>query len=263
MNFITKITKTKHGKLLLKSAAILFGSSLWILIWSIAADLIDLEFIFPGPMKTFQALLSLIATSAFWSTVVFSFARILYGFIIGVIIGSLLAVFCRKTLFLYEFISIGMTVIKSTPVASIIMILWVLLGEDQLPCAIGVLMVAPIIWQNLINGYDAIDNKMAEVCDVFEFSQIKRFKHLTFPTLIGYFVPAALTSIGLAWKSGIAAEIITYAKNSIGRNIQDAKQFFEGDKMLAWTLVVIFISLVLEKTIAFFIRRFGKHESYS
>ena len=41
------------------------------------------------------------------------------------------------------------------------------------------------------------------------------------------------------------------------------KQFFEGDKMLAWTLVVIFISLVLEKTIAFLIRRFGKHESYS
>jgi NitT/TauT family transport system permease protein len=78
------------------------------------------------------------------------------------------------------------------------------------------------------------------------------------PALKRYFMPAFLTSIGLAWKSGIAAEIITYTKNSIGGNILESKNVFSGDVMLAWTLTVILLSLLLEYSVKVLVRRFNK-----
>ena len=123
---------------------------------------------------------------------------------------------------------------------------------------IALLMVMPIIWQNICDGFSAIDKNLSEVCDVFEFSLNKRIKLLIFPTLLRYFIPALLSSIGLAWKSGIAAEIISYTKNSIGKNILDSKNLFDGDIMLAWTLTVVILSLILEYSVRALVRRWNK-----
>ena len=113
----------------------------------------------------------------------------------------------------------------------------------------------PIIWQNLLDGYSAIDKNLIELADVYEFSYSKRLKLLVFPTLKKYLIPALITASGLAWKAGIAAEIIAYTKNSIGQGINDAKYNMETATVFAWTLVVIVLSIALEKTTKYFLRR--------
>lgn len=255
-----KIILTLKNRKTLSFFSIIISVFVWLGLWELFAALIDLEFLFPGAIKTVKTLSSLIITLNFWKTILFSMLRILLGLIIGVAMGIALAIIYQLTPFLRRFISIGMTVIKSTPVASIILVLWVAIknGSQRLPIVIALLMVMPIIWQNLCDGFSAIDKNLSEVCDVFEFSRKKRIKLLVLPSLQKYFTPAFLTSIGLAWKSGIAAEIISYTKNSIGKNILDSKNVFDGDVMLAWTLTVILLSLVLEYSVKALIRRYGK-----
>ncbi|MBQ8690134.1 MAG: ABC transporter permease subunit [Clostridia bacterium] len=228
---------------------------LWLAIWELAAYLIGYDFIFVGPIKTFTALCTLAGTLSFWQTVALSVLRILAGLALGILLGVTLAILCRALPIIITFVSVGMTVIRSTPVASIIMILWIIVGSTSVPVVIAVLMVAPIIWQNLMDGYESIDKDLREVTLVFNFSKRKAFVHLTLPTLLRYFVPAALTSVGLAWKSGIAAEIIAYTKNSIGKNVLDAKSYFEADVLLAWTVAVIVISLVFEYLVKYLVKR--------
>ena len=242
---------------IIKSVILLVSIAVWLCLWELLAAILDLKFIFPGAIQTIKTLFSLSVTLSFWKTILLSMLRILIGLTLGVIMGVILAVVYQFATFLRSFISIGMTVIKSTPVASIILVLWVVIkdGSQRLPIVIALLMVMPIIWQNICDGFSAIDKNLSEVCDVFEFSRKKRFKLLVIPTLLRYFIPAFLTSIGLAWKSGIAAEIISYTKNSIGKNILDSKNFFEGEVMLAWTLTVVLLSLLLEYTLKAFIRR--------
>lgn len=233
---------------------------MWLSIWEILAYIVDLKFIFPGAVETFVALGKLIVTLNFWKTVAFSMLRIFIGLILGVTFGTVFALLYQFVPFLRNFITIGMTVTKSTPVASIIMIMWVVMinGSKDLPAVIALLMVAPIIWQNLCDAFSSIDTDLSEVCDVFCFSKKKKFRLLILPQLTKYFVPAFLTSIGLAWKSGIAAEIISYTKNSIGRNILNAKSFFEGDVMFAWTFTVVILSLLFEYTSKFLLRRWRR-----
>ncbi len=234
--------------------------AIWLLIWELGAAIVNNVAFFAGVGATLKALSNLVVTFHFWKTVLLSMLRIVLGFSIGVVVGALLAFICSKIKIFNTFFSIGFSIIKSTPVASIIMILWIFIGGARVASAIALFMVAPIIWQNLKDGYATIDKQLDEVTDVFELSGLKRFRFLVFPTLIRYFIPALLTSAGLAWKSGIAAEIITIAKNSIGYEIKTHKDFFESDYMLAWTLVVVIISVVFENGIRFLVRRFKSYE---
>ena len=148
-----------------------------------------------------------------------------------------------------------MTVAKSTPVVAIIMILWLVVGGRNVPVVIAMLMVMPIIWQNLIDGYGAIDKNLSEICSVYNFGFMKRFRLLILPTLMRFLLPGLVTASGLAFKSGIAAEIISLTKSSIGKEIADAKTLYERPRMFAWVIIVILLSLVLELIIKNLVRR--------
>lgn len=232
-----------------KASRFLIALLFWLTVWELSALIVDLEFIFPRISNTFCALLQLIFTKEFWISIILSLLRIIYGLILGVIIGIIAAFICNKYKFGEAIISPAMTVIKSTPVASVIMLLWFIIGSKSVPIAIALLMVTPIIWQNVLDGFNAIEKDLSEVCDVFRFSAFKRLRILTIPTLTRFLLPAIATASGLAWKSGVAAEIITYTEKSIGKEIIDAKNGFDGAEMFALTLCVIVLSVLIEKII--------------
>lgn len=247
--------KSKSKRILCVVLAIFF----WFAVWEILARIIKLPLILPTVTEVFSSLGHLIVTFKFWKILFLSFFRIIVGFILGVFLGSALAVFCKASKTAMYLFSPVMTVIRSTPVASFIMVLWLIIGSKLVPSTITVLMVLPIIWQNLTDGFSAIDKNLDEVCSAFEISGFKRFKLLIVPTLIKFLVPGIVTSAGLAWKAGIAAEIIAYTGNSIGKEIFDAKNYLESAEMLAWTLVVIILSLLFEFTITFLGKRVSKN----
>ena len=80
----------KRTKKFLRSAAILL---LWLLIWQLAALLINQQILIPTPFATLKALLRLGVTGKFYISVLLSLARIVCGFSFGVI--------CKIFLFLY------------------------------------------------------------------------------------------------------------------------------------------------------------------
>lgn len=251
------MTNNRSKSLILRGATIFLSIIAWVLIWALLAKAFDFDIVFPGPILTLKTLSNLITKASFWKAVAYSFYRIFSGLILGIAIGVCITVLGKAIPLLHTFISIGMSVVKSTPIASIVLILWVLVsGGTNLPIIIAVIMVCPIIWQNLTNGFNSIDKSLLEVARVFEFSKAKIIRTVYLPPLLNHFIPAVLASIGLAWKAGISAEVIAYTKNSIGYNISNAKAYFEGDVLFAWTLVVVLISLLFEYLAKILLRRF-------
>ena len=51
----------------------------------------------------------------------------------------------------------------------------------------------------------------------------------------------------LAWKSGVAAEVIGVATGSIGERLYEAKVFLSSADLFAWTIVIIVLSVVCER----------------
>ena len=232
----------------------LVAAAFWIALWQILAVTLDLSFVFPRFDDTLVAFFGLLITGDFWLTILLSFSRILIGFLIGAVLGCIIAPLTHHFELARAIVSPAMTVIRSTPVASFILVLWCLIGKNSVPTAIGVLMVAPIVWQNLMDGYRTVSLELEELCRVFRISPVKKFRLLVLPTLTEFLLPALVTASALAWKSGIAAEIIVYAKSSIGKEITDAKNFFESELMFAWTIAVVLLSILIELAI----KRLGK-----
>lgn len=228
----------------------------WLIVWEIAALLVDRSYFLPTVEKTFSALFNILSSITFYKVVLFTILRVLAGLTVGILLAILFAALACKFKTARAIISPMISVMKSTPVATLIILLWLFVSGNDLPILISVLMVMPIIWQNLVDGYETIDKNLVEVCAVFEFSFLKRLKYLIFPSLLKYFIPSLITAVGLAWKSEIAAEIIAYTKNSIGQYINDANYMYDSASVFAWTLVIIVLSISLEFMTKRLLRRF-------
>ena len=143
----------------------LFPLAFWLSVWQVLSLLVDKKFLLPGIPDTIKALLKLLCESDFYLAATLSALRVLIGLALGIILGFLLAILCNHSKIASSLILPIVTLIKSTPVASFIVVLWVMMSGDALSVFIGFLMVMPIILQNALDGYNAIDIQLSEVAD--------------------------------------------------------------------------------------------------
>lgn len=233
-------------KRLRKALRILAVVLFWVLVWELAAWKVGNQLLFPSPRTVLITLWGLIKTSAFWLVTAQSLWNVLSGILCALITGILLAFLTHKVTLLRDLLLPLMTVIKATPVASFIVLLLIWLGSSKVPGIITFLIVLPIIWTNLDEGLRRQDPRLLQVAQVYAMPWYRRLKCLTLPSISPYFLSACRSGLGLAWKAGIAAEIIAMPRNSIGTMLGNAKQYLNTEEMFAWTLTVILLSLLFE-----------------
>ena len=229
----------------------------WLGIWEAGAFAVGKPLLFPGPWSVLRTLVELLKTPEFYRVTGNSLWNILQGFLLATVLGVLLAVLTSHVRILRELLQPLMAVVKATPVASFIILAILWMGSARVPSFITALIVLPIIWTNLDVGYKTVDPALMEMTKVYRFSPWRRLRCLILPSVRPYFISSVRMSIGLAWKAGIAAEIITMPKNSIGTMIGEAKQYIETPVMFAWTLTVIVLSLLIELAVSLLLRRMG------
>lgn len=227
----------------------------WIALWWIAATyIVRQELLLPSPMQVLQRLRELMQEKDFYIATLTSLLRIFIGILIAMILGVVCGILTAHISLLRELLSPILTIIKSTPVASFIILALVWINRSKLPIFIALLMVLPIIWTNVEQGIRQIDPKLVEMAHVYRFSRRKRLFHITIPSVLPYFVAACRASLGLAWKAGIAAEVLSTPQRSIGKELFEAKTFMETTDLFAWTVTVILLSICMEKIFFLFLR---------
>ncbi len=240
-----------------KPFKILFAVVFWLAVWQTAALIVSKTILLPSPAEVFVRLWELIFEAKFWGAVGNSLLRILAGFFIGIIFGSFFAVLSSVSQIAKALISPLITVIKTTPIASFIIIALIWIGAPNVPIFITALMVAPIVYENVTVAVSNTDKELIEVTKLYKFSRAKKLKLLYIPTVLPYFLAATATSVGLAWKAGIAAEVLCTPRNSIGKYLFESKLYLEIPDLFAWTVTVIIFSLLLEKLITSAVRKYS------
>ena len=244
------ITKNKPSAIL----KIGIGTLTVLVVWELIALIVNDSYFFPDVIATGSALARLITSVKFFATVLISLLRVTLGLVLGISSGVVLATITHLIPFAHSIVHPLISVMKATPIATIILILWFAFSDTSLAVFVVFLMVTPIVWQNVYDGYKSISRDMTEVCEVFEFGYLKRLRYLVFPTVMKYLLPAVITSIGLAWKAEIAAEIMTYS--NIGKSIQDFNSLHSDTaSVFAWAVVTVVISLILEALTKSLLRR--------
>ena len=245
-------------QMLKKTARWLIPLLFWIAVWELAAWRIGNVLLFPNPRTVLGALWDLLQTEQFYKYTLRSFWNVFSGILIATLTGTALAALTHRISFLRELTLPLMTVIKATPVASFIVLMLIWIGSARVPSIITFLIVLPVVWTNLDEGLQKQDKQLIQVARIYGFSWAQKLRLLTLPTVKPYLISALRTSLGLAWKAGIAAEIIAMPRGTIGTMIGDARGSLETEDMFAWTLTVILLSLLLELGIVRLLNRWER-----
>ena len=233
----------------------LFSLAFWVGAWWVAAALFAKPLLLPTPAAMAKALVALMGTSTFYLPLLTSLSRILAGILLALICGMLLALLTVKSRFFHYLFSPILAFFKATPVASIIFLMLLWIGRDNVPLFIAFMMALPIVWSNVREGLLQTDVSLLEMARVFGVPKARVLWKIRIPSLTPYLLAATRSAISLSWKAGVAAEVLCTPERSIGRAIYEGKMYLLTDELFAWTFIVVVISMLVEWLALFLLDR--------
>lgn len=238
-----------------KPAVRLWAVALWLLAWQAAAMLVGQDFLLASPLRVLARLCALARTAAFWRAALFSMARILGGFLAGLILGVLAAALSARFRRMRELIAPLWLVLRAIPVASFVVLALIWVPARNLSALIVLLIVFPLLYAAALDEIGRADPRMLEMARLFRMPARRRLLYV-------YALPAAdgigsacATAMGLAWKSGVAAELIAIPSGSIGEKLYEAKVYLMTGDLFAWTILIVLLSALCARLLTRLMRR--------
>jgi len=232
----------KTGK---KAAIALF----WIAVWCCLAVLVDNSILLVSPAEAFRALAAMLGQGDFYLAAGRSLLRIVTGFAAGFAAGVFLAAASRRFPLLEEVLSPVIGLAKAVPVASFVVLFLIWWGSSFLAVAICFLVVLPNSYISTLEGLKSADRQLLEMAEVFRVPLWNRFFYLYRLALKPFVYSSLKVSLGMCWKSGVAAEVIGTPDYSIGERMYLSKIYLDTAGVFAWTAVIVLLSAVFERVI--------------
>ncbi len=232
-------------RLIKKGGIILF----WLLLWQIAAWVIQNPLLFAGPWETFQVWLECAAKPDFYKTVFCSVGRIGGGLLGGMVCGCILAAVSYRRPAFGEWIYPLIHLMKTVPVASFCVLFLIWWGSSMLSVSICFLVVLPDCYLNLLEGLKSTDRQLLEMAKAYRLPLIDRLLLIRRPALRPFIRSIILFGTGMAWKAGTAAEVIGIPAWSVGERLYLAKISLDTARMFAWTFTIVLLGFLMEKII--------------
>ena len=232
----------------------------WLAVWQILAMCVDNFLLVVTPLQALRALLTLAGQAEFWQSAFGSLWRIVLGFLLGAVLALFLAAVSYRYKIAEEVLQPFMVFCKAVPVAVFAVLLLIWWGSSMLAVAICFLVVFPNIYLNTLEGLKSADRELLEMAEIFRLSFRTRFFYIYRPALKPFLLSAFQLSLGMCWKSGVAAEVIGTPAHSIGGALYLAKIYLDTAELFAWTAVIIVLSVCFEKIIFYGISLFFRWE---
>ncbi|MBR4039447.1 MAG: ABC transporter permease subunit [Clostridia bacterium] len=230
-------------KVLLSRAGVL---AFYLALWSLIAGWINQPLLLPTPLAVGERLLALLPDPQLYRSLGATLGRTLLAYALGIAGAVLLGALCVKSKLLELLLSPLLSAVRATPVTSFIVLALVWLSSPRVPVLTGFLMTLPVVYSALVQALRAIDPKLLEMAQMYRFGRTKTLVHVVIPSVLPAFVQSCLAAIGLCWKAVVAAEVIGVPKLAVGSRIYESKIYLETDSLLAWTLMIVLLSVLLE-----------------
>lgn len=224
----------------LASAAVL------ALAWALAAHVVAAPFILPGPAAVLRDCVSLALTPDFWRMFGATLWRGLSAFSVSLALSSALGFASGVRPGFSAALRPWMTVIKSTPVVSFILIAILWFGSSIVPVFVAVLMTVPVMTEAIAQGVRSADPKLLLMARCYRFGKWKTVMQVRIPSAMPYFLGGAGASLGLTWKVVVAGEILSVPRAGLGTAMQTAKVQLETARVFSLTAAAILLSVATE-----------------
>lgn len=232
----------------------LWAAAFWLILWQAAAMLVGRDFLLASPLQVIRRFFELAFTAPFWSAALFTLGRIAGGFLLGTAAGVVFAALSARFRRIRELIAPLWMVLRAIPVASYVIVALIWMPSRSLSILIAFLIVFPVIYAAAMEEIRRADPKMLEMARVLRMPALRRAVYIyALPALPGM-SSACSTAMGLAWKSGVAAELISIPDGSIGERLYEAKVYLMTGDLFAWTILIVLLSTLCARAFTLLLR---------
>ncbi len=228
--------------------------------WQAAAWLIGTELILPGPLRVARTAAALLPRPEFRAAAAGTFLRGTAAFLLSALLGTAAGLLSGRSRIIRLLLAPWMTVIRSTPVLSIILLAIIWFQTPRVPVFVAFLVGFPIVAENVRAGVTRTDSSLREMARVFLVSRRDQILRLYLPSALPYMLAGFSTALGITWKAVVAAEVLSMPARGLGTGMQIARSQLETAEVFAWTVAAVVLAGLTEGLLALARRRLPNGE---
>lgn len=217
-----------------------------IIIWQILS-LGRETLIFPSPYEVLLSFSSILSSKAFLLSVLNTVKAVFISFIIAFVPAMALGIISKFISPVYEIMDKISGIIRSVPSVAIILMALLLLPVSVTPVVICFFVIFPVLYTNIAEGLVNVDTKLLEMANVYRVSRKKIILDIYFPSLRAFLTAGIRSALGLSFKIMVTAEVFNFINQyTIGAQMYMHRIQIDIAGIIAWTVIVIVISLLFD-----------------
>lgn len=224
--------------------------------WLVLSEVVGRQTI-PGPVATFEFIVREFERGAMQRHLTATIYRVMIAFAIamglGVLTGTLMGIYRRVDELLEAWVIAGLSI----PRLVLFVAAYLTLGlNDRAAILALTISVLPTVIVQVREGTRAVDRKLVEMAVAFRRSRMSIWRRVILPQLMPYIIGTARTTLSLAWKMVILAEL-TGRTSGVGYQISFYYQMFNMPGILAYGITMMILLAVIDIVIMGGIQRWA------
>lgn len=218
---------------------------LFLILWYLVARRTS-PYVLPSPTTVFQQLATLFIDGTVWTHVGATLYRVTAGFLLGTLLAVLLGLVASSSQISRQVLRDLSSILNATSVFVWIVLALIWFGlTDRAPIFTTLMITIPVLMSNVFEAIDNLDRRLLEMATVYRFTEIDRFLHITFPSVVPYLFAGMRVAFALGLRVSVVAEIFGVS-TGVGYMMNFARDTLRTDAVFAWAAILIGMMLIID-----------------
>ena len=233
---------------------------IFLIIWQLLSDYkIINPFIFSSPIKVIETVINLHTTGDLYNHILITVWETLISFVLGTLLGILIASIMWWNKFLAKVIDPYLTVLNSLPKVALgpILIIWV--GAGMQSIVVMALLISTIITIiNVYQGFINVDPIKIKLMQTFKAAKSQIYFKLILPGTISNIISCFKVNISMSLIGVIMGEFLV-SKEGIGYLIMYGSQVFNLDLVITGTIILCIVAAIMYSLVLYIEKKLIKN----
>lgn len=216
------------------------------LLWYGFSQIVNNPFVLPNPLDVIKRLVLLLGDPKTYLIVFTTLYRLIIAFTLSAVLAIILGLLAGNYSFIAEFLKPLVSVLRTLPVASIIVIILIIFGNKLSLYLITFLMIFPLIYEATKDGIMNIPQDLNNNIALETHHKLIIMLKIQLPLAFSYIKTSLFQGLGLGFKVIVMAEFISQTTKGIGKELYSGSISINYELVFAWTLIIIILVLLFE-----------------
>jgi NitT/TauT family transport system permease protein len=213
--------------------------------WAITAALAQSRLL-PGPLAVSATTLVELRSGELPFQMACTLGRVIGSFAIAMILGSIAGYAMGRSKALDRLADSWLVVLINMPALVVIIFAYVWIGLNETAAILAVAInKLPNVIVVMREGTRALDPEIDEMATAFQFTALKKIRHVVIPQLAPYLAASSRSGLSIVWKIVLVVELLG-RPNGVGFVLGSAFSLFDMAKILSYAICFIVLMLVIE-----------------